>query len=241
MATDRPITLLSQIRRWVRRAAVAAAGLALLYAGFLLLGFVPVNRGYSAPPRDNCVRIYVRSNEVHTDLVLPVVCDEVAADWRLLFPLRDFWGNVKEPEFVAFGWGNRDFYVNTPTWAEFRLSTACRALFWPSETVLHVEYLDGVTPGDQMRPILLTREQYRELADFVAASVGETNASGQALTVTEFSYGRSDRFYSGAGRYHCFNTCNQWTGRGLKRAGVPTGLWTPLKPQVLYWLPAVED
>src|SRR5262245_52697674 len=137
-------------RIWLACGAVVAAGLAIFYAGFLLLGFVPVNRGYGQPPADDCVRIFVRSNEVHTDLVLPVVCDEIDADWRRVFPLADFWGNVREPKFVAIGWGNREFYVNTPTWAQFKLSSAAGALLWPSETVLHVEYLDSVLPGERM-------------------------------------------------------------------------------------------
>jgi uncharacterized protein (TIGR02117 family) len=227
-------------RRWPARAAMLTAVLALFYAGFLLLGFVPVNRGYVAPAKDG-VRIFVRSNEVHTDLVLPVVCEGEDVDWRRTFPLTDYWGNVREPKYVAIGWGNREFYVNTPTWAEFKVTSACGALFWPSETVLHVEYLNDVAPGERMRPVLLTREQYARLAAFVNSSVGMSHESGAACTATEISYGRRDRFYVASGRYHLFNTCNQWTGRGLKTAGVPTGIWTPLKPQVLYWLPAVAE
>jgi uncharacterized protein (TIGR02117 family) len=227
----------SMVRVWLARGAVVAAALALVYAGFLLLGFVPVNRGYVQPKADDCVRIFVRSNEVHTDLVLPVVCDEIDADWRRVFPLADFWRNVREPEYVAIGWGNREFYVNTPTWAQFKLSSAAGALLWPGETVLHVEYLDDARPGARMRPVLLTREQYRRLAEFVAASVGQSDESGAATAATEISYGPRDRFYVASGRYHAFNTCNQWTGRGLAAAGVPTGIWTPLVPQVVYWLP----
>src|SRR5688572_7884011 len=112
-------------RRWAARIAATVAALVLFYGGFLALGFVPVNNDYTPPPDDDCVRIFVRSNDVHTDLVLPVVCEELDIDWRRSFPLSDFWGNVNDPRYVALGWGNRDFYLNTPTWAQFRLSTAC--------------------------------------------------------------------------------------------------------------------
>jgi uncharacterized protein (TIGR02117 family) len=227
--------------RWLERAALGAAALLLFHAVLLLLGFVPVNRAYVPPPAQDCVRIFVRCNEVHTDLVLPVVCEEADVDWRRTFPLGDYWGNVRKPKYVAIGWGNREFYVNTPTWKQFKLSSACGALFWPSETVLHVEYLNDVAPGEHMQPVLLTREQYGRLAAFVKSSVGESHESGAACTATEISYGRRDRFYVAGGRYHLFNTCNQWTGRGLKTAGVPTGMWTPLKQQVLYWLPEVAN
>jgi hypothetical protein len=70
--------------------------------------------------------------------------------------------------------------------------------------------------------------------------VGGTDERGYASLASDSSYGSTDRFYTATGRYHCFNTCNQWTGRGLARAGVPVGIWTPLKPQVLCWLPACD-
>lgn len=228
-------------KSWFARVALTTAALAFFYAGFLGLGYLPVNWSFVPPPPEDCVRIFVRSNEVHTDLVLPVVCDRPDVDWRRSFPLRDFWGNVREPQYVAVGWGNREFYVNTPTWAQFKITSACGALFWPSDTVLHVEYLGDVSPGESMRSVRLTREQYRRLAAFVEASIGEKHESGAAHTASETSYGPRDRFYIARGRYHCFNTCNQWTGRGLRTAGVPTGIWTPLKSQVLIWLPLASE
>jgi len=214
---------------------LSGAALLAFYLGFLALGFVPINGG-SKPPAADYVVIFVRSNEVHTDLVLPVG-SAGGVDWRLLFPPEQFHANVTGAKFVAFGWGNRKFYIDTPTWAEFRLSTACGALFWPSEPVLHVEYLPDAAPGEWLREVRLTREQYQRLAEFVRSTVGGIDRQSRAVLASDISYGTTDRFYTATGRYHCFNTCNQWTGRGLARAGVSVGIWTPLKPQVLCWLP----
>ena len=131
--------------------------------------------------------------------------------------------------------------MNTPTWSDFRLSTAAGALFWPSESVLHVEYLDGAAEGPWFREVRLTRQQYQQITAFVRASAGSVDERGSAELATDRGYSSSDRFYAATGRYHCFNTCNQWTGRGLAHAGVPVGIWTPLKPQVLFWLPAAGE
>ena len=224
-------------RRWPRLLAAAAAPF-VFYALFLALGFVPRNRGYQTPTADAVV-IFVRSNEVHTDVVLPVT-SETGVDWRQLFPPQHFRRDVRAAKYVAVGWGNREFYVNTPTWAEFRVSTAVGALFWPSESVLHVEYLADAAEGQWFREVRLSREQYQQLAAFVRSSAGSVDERGCVKTASDRSYTSSDRFYCAAGRYHCFNTCNQWTGRGLAKAGVPVGIWTPLQPQVLYWLPQVR-
>ena len=225
------------LRRCFRQAILTAGCGLAFYGCFLLLGFVPLNWPASPPPADDCVTIFVRSNEIHTDLVLPVACDDPAIDWRGRFPPQHFARDVRQDRFVAVGWGNRAFYVETPTWADFNLSKAAAALFWPSDTVLHVEYLYDAAAGDDFHEVRLTREQYADLARFVESSIATPAGDGAAEPATTITYGTSDRFYVATGRYHLFNTCNQWTGRGLASAGVPVGIWTPLKPHVLCWLP----
>lgn len=239
-STPTAVTPWLRIRRWLKRAALAIASLIGIYAAFLLLGFVPINRGYQPPPAFDRVRILIRSNEIHTDLVMPTVHDELAIDWRKRFPPGDFTGSVDRSPYIAVGWGSRRFYVETPTWADFKVQRAAGALFWPSESVLHVEYVPEPVPSQSLHEVFITRQQYRELVRFVETSVGACDERGCAAIASEVTYGPTDRFYDSAGRYHCFNTCNQWTGRGLARAGVPVGMWTPLKPQVLCWLPATS-
>jgi uncharacterized protein (TIGR02117 family) len=235
---------LSPLRRsarcWLKRLATAIGCLILLYLGFVLSGFVPVNRGGDIPTADDRVRLFVRSNEIHTDIVMPVHHERLGIDWRETFPPEHFWGDVRSANYVAVGWGDRGFFVETPRWSDLKLSTALYALFWPSEAVLHVEYLAEPVPGERMHEVYVSSDQYARLVEFMQASIGARDNRGAAVTATDVTYGTWDRFYVASSRYHAFNTCNQWTGRGLKRAGVPVGIWTPLKQQVLLWLPEVE-
>jgi uncharacterized protein (TIGR02117 family) len=224
------------LRKWRWRFGVLAAGVVLLYAGFLLLGFVPVNRNYKVPPSGDRVMLFVRSNEIHTDIVMPIVHEPTGIDWRKLFAPEDCLGDVSGAEYVAAGWGNRGFFIEIERWADLKVSTLLKAIF-PSESVLHVEYLDQSLVGGEMRKIVVSHQDYLKLAEFVKSSVGRIDKRGFAQLATETSYNDSDRFYMASGSYHAFNTCNQWTGRGLKLAGVPIGIWTPLKQQVLFWLP----
>lgn len=225
----------STYQRWRRRFLQSLAALFVFYCGFLLAGYIPVNGDFTPPAGDDSVRIFIRSNEIHTDLVLPASDRATEIDWRELFPPRHFRGDVSTAKFVAVGWGNRAFFVDTPRWADAKLSTALGAVF-PSETVLHVEYLSDAAPGAYFRELRISSEQYQRLADFVRQSVGELDEQGQAVLATDVSYHQQDRFYVATGAYHAFNNCNQWTGRGLQIAGVPTGIWTPLKSQVSCWL-----
>ena len=78
----------------------------LYFAAALVLGAVPANVAFYEPPEG--VTIFVRSNGVHTWIVMPKVNADM--DWRLYaLPshLRDpRWGNA---DHVAIGYGNRDF------------------------------------------------------------------------------------------------------------------------------------
>lgn len=230
--TEKPTTY----QRWRRRFAQSVVASCLFYGGFLLGGYLPVNLSFTVPSDDDSVRLFIRSNEIHTDLLLPTSDAATQIDWRELFPPTHFRSDVSQARYVAIGWGNRGFYVDTPRWSDAKLSTALGAVF-PSETVLHVEYLGDVAAGPYFRELHVSREQYRQLAEFIRESVGERDEQGNAVLATKSSYFPYDRFYVASGSYHAFNNCNQWTGRGLQRAGVTTGAWTPLKSQVYCWLP----
>lgn len=209
-----------------------------LYILFVLTGFIPINVDYVPPPVDDRVRIFIRTNEIHTDFVVPVNDEATGIDWRPLFPADRFTKrDVTRDKYVAIGWGAQKFFIETPTWGDLTLYNFCRAMFWPSPSVMHVEYMPNPQPGPNMREVWITRENYRVLSEHLRSSCGEKDESGAVQTITELTYGKSDRFFASDGTYHLFNTCNQWTGRGLAKIGVPTGLWTPLKEHVLWRLP----
>ena len=74
---------------WRRRLRRLAGGMLAVICGYgicVLLGLIPVNRGF-APTADG-VTIHVFSGPVHSDLILPVANDTI--DWRELFPANDF-------------------------------------------------------------------------------------------------------------------------------------------------------
>lgn len=208
-------------------ASRAVAGLVLLVLGYvaaaLVGGSVPTNAAWRPPARG--VTIWVERNGIHTGLVMPKTAAGV--DWRRQVPAAD----LADPryggwDYVAIGWGEKDFYLGTPTWREFRPGTALRAVLGSDATLMHVEHVPG--PAPDARRIVLTPAQYRRLAAAVAASFrpGGRHYPG---------YGASDLFYDARGRYDAIRTCNGWTGTVLAQAGVRVGWWTPLPVTVTGW------
>lgn len=169
------------------------------------------------------VRIYVADNGAHTDLILPAAAfRDVARPEHLIDPRHG-----AEP-YLAFGWGNRDFYLHTAQWSDLNPWRTAKALAGVGSTVLHVAHVPEPHAGGSVRAVVLDKEEYRRLVEYVR----RTFAAGPVVR----GYGARDAFYSAKGGYSAINTCNEWTGRGLRRAGVRMGVWTPLPWGVMLWL-----
>jgi uncharacterized protein (TIGR02117 family) len=224
-------TIRTKTGRWLGGALLGALMLVLLYgAAGLLGGAIPVNAGWRPPASG--VTVYVETNGVHTDLVVPVVAAGV--DWRdLVRP-----GDIADPRYAAYdhlaiGWGEARFYLETPTWADVRPGTVLRAALGSDRTLVHVEHLPAPAIGPDVRPIVLRAAEYRRLAAFIRASFAQAPRGARPEIFR--GYGDFDAFYSGSGRYDALMTCNAWTGAALRAAGVRVGAWTPFAGTVMEW------
>ncbi len=204
----------------------------LYFGAAFALGLVPINRNFK--DSDSGTTIYLVSNAVHVDFVLPVRSKSV--DWSELFPYQDFTQVDADHPYLFVGWGERAFYIETPTWDKVRLSTVARAMLWPTPAVLHVEYARRAPRIDEhTRRVVLSESQYKRLARQICESV-QTTSDGQLKRISGKGYRDTDNFYEGTGSYHAFNTCNMWTNRLLKETGVTTALWSPFTVGILYHL-----
>lgn len=214
-------------------AALAVVALPLTYfAAALFFGIVPANVAWREPEQG--VTIFLRTNGVHTWIVMPKVSAEM--DWRPYAPgghLED--SRHGRASHVAIGYGNREFYLNTPTWGDLSPRTAALALFGSGPTLLHVEH-DHLPRADELtRPVRISRDQYRRLADYIRNRF-RLDREGQTIPLIGRGYNRWDMFYEAQGGYSFVMTCNEWTGRALRYSGVRTGLWTPLAQSIMWRL-----
>ena len=204
----RRATPLARAHRW------ALALPALLAAALLLGTLVPQNPGWREPAAG--ILIHVEASPVHSWLVLPVAA--AGHDWRRVLPLA-----TDAPAHIALSWGERDFFLSTPRWADLDLLVALRALAGGSGSLVHVAPVHGPPAG---RPPRLSGAAYRRLVAHVEAGL----AGGAPLP----GHQGDDLFLPARGRYAPWRTCNQWTRDALAAAGVRVGIWTPL-PQGLMW------
>jgi uncharacterized protein (TIGR02117 family) len=211
-----------------RSIAIAGSlgGILLIYpAAGLVGGMVPSNAGWSPPERG--VTLYIESNGVHTGIVMPKVAAGV--DWRDVFPARD----LADPRYGRFdhlsvGWGERDFYLGTPTWSDLKLTTVLAAAVGSNRTLVHVDHVPRPTAGGAVRRLVVRPAEYRRLAAYVRASLVP---GGDRLP----GYYRYDIFYPARGHYDAVHTCNAWVGDALRFAGIRVGAWTPFPATVMRW------
>ena len=227
-----------------RRGAVRIAG-ALLAAPFALaaLFFLTAWIGSSVPRNadwtqaEDGIVIMIETNGVHTGIVMPVVSE--VKDWREIFPSA---GMPREdgriPTHIAIGWGEKEVFLNTPTWGDLKASTALRIAFRGGEGLMRVGHYVWPQPSEYHRPMVLRPTEYRILASEIEAALPPLAEGQTRFSHTSFETGA--RNYDALGRYTLSNTCNQWVGDTLAKAGMKIGYWTPLSGGVMKWVPKPE-
>lgn len=160
--------------------------------------------------------IYLSTNGVHLDIIIP----KVSLDSTILSGLR----HHENDQFFAFGWGDENFYINTPTWNDLTFSNAMGALFLNSSTLMHVtRHQNSKT---DWTAIDISLSELKKLTLYLQSSF-KTEANGDKIWLPNQGYGNNDDFYRANGNYSCLNTCNSWVNSGFKTSGLKACLWTP--------------
>lgn len=232
--TDQPEEKAAQYRSriWLMRFMKAIGVAGLLYTLIVLAGLIPVNNDFQPDP--DGVLVYVTSNAVHADVIVPV--SNSVIDWRREFPDGSFSGPTFSATHVAFGWGDKGFFIETPTWNDLKVLTAVNALLIPSDSCMHVVFARADSYDQDKRSVMISEDQYRNLVEFIKGSF-ETDKTGQRILIPDSAYGNRDAFFESCGRYHALNTCNSWAGRSLRAAGVRVPLLTPIPKSPMLYLP----
>ena len=131
--------------------------------------------------------------------------------------------NNLEFDFVTIGWGDKGFFLDTPTWAELKVSTALNAAFLPSTTAMHVKYSGEPKVSETRKKVYLNRKAYLKMVKYIKKSFHTKN--NEVELIGGKGYSNDDNFYEANKSYHMFRTCNRWTNRALKEANIKTGVF----------------
>lgn len=180
----------------------------------LLLAAITVNKNDVSP--EDTFTVYLNTNGVHLDIIINK--NDINPD--LLKSLY-----IQENEnYLSFGWGDENFYINTPTWGDLTLKNAFSAMFLKSASLMHLTRYTQIE--NDWTPVTLNADELHKLNAFIFETF-KLDEKGNTIILPGFSYTLTDDFYQAKGSYSCFNTCNSWVNRGFKRSGLKACLWTP--------------
>lgn len=186
----------------------------LLLGALLLLLACSGKPGAVLPPAEEApVRaypIFVVGHGWHTGIIVPgPVLNEALAE------LSRHFGT---PDYYEIGWGDTGFYQAQ----DITVALALQALFWSRGAVLHLVAFSGKAQhyfeGEPLYATCLSAQELGALQRYLISSFSR-NGTGPVVPLRPGLYGES-AFYTATGRYHLFNTCNTWTAKALRSAGL---------------------
>jgi uncharacterized protein (TIGR02117 family) len=212
-----------QVKKILRIAAKTLLGVVCFLLLYLGLGWLGGQITIGKEPGNEDVAIYIKTNGVHTDIVVPARTPQ--ADWTREFKYANTGLHDTTWNYLGLGWGDKGFYLQTPTWADLKFSVAFKATFGLSPSALHATYYRQMVENKTCRKIWLSKEQYDHLVQYILSSL-QKGPDGHSIYIkTNANYSISDAFYEGTGRYNLFYTCNSWANNALRACGQKHCLW----------------
>ena len=208
---------IKKIVKWII-AIILIPGVYLLVS--LILTYIPINNEEENSEKNKSV--YLNSNGVHLNIILP----KSQLDSKLLDGLKHF----KNDKYFSFGWGDKNFYLNTPNWSDLSFTIACKALFLKSSTLIHLTRYS--TSKEDWVEIKVNQNQLDKINQYIYKTFYFDSLNKKVL-LNNKAYSYNDDFYEAKGSYSCFKTSNSWVNAGLKESDIKACLWTPFDFRLL--------
>lgn len=180
------------------------------------------------------VVVYLMQSGVHTDFLVPVKNEII--DWSEVFPRKNTKLNDTNTRLVAIGWGDKNFYMNTPEWSDLTVKTAVYCMTGLGTAAIHATYYYEVPNDKPTIKLYLSVKQYKRLIKYIKKTLIFSNTDvaiyikpKNPKVVTD-----NDAYYEANMRYNVFHTCNTWVNNGLKASHKRACLWTPTSSGIFY-------
>lgn len=188
----------------------------------LILSYIPISE--TSGETSKVKHIFLTTNGVHLDIVMPK--EYMSSELQKDLITR------QSNRYFAFGWGEENFYINTPTWGDLTFSTAFTAAFLDNKTLIHVTRYNS--KREKWIKVPITEIQLKKLNTFLIETFTYSENGKKMRIPTKGYTSNRDDFYRARGKYAFYKTCNSWVNTGLKQSDLKGSLWTPFDFGVLH-------
>lgn len=203
--------------RFLKKTLKLIFGVLLIPIGYLLVSLlltsITVNKNQQNFNLDKT--IFLNTNGIHLDIIIPV--SEI--DEELIRGLK-----IKDEKYLSFGWGDENFYLNTPTWNDLTFKNAFNAMFLNSNTLIHLTKYSKKT--SEWTIVNLNEKQLSKLNNYILNTF-KLDDNGNKIILENKGYTFNDDFYKAKGSYSIIKTCNSWANSALKTSDLKSCYWTP--------------
>jgi uncharacterized protein (TIGR02117 family) len=181
--------------------------------------------------QQNCnYKICLHDTGIHTNFIVPVKNN--IFDWNEHLNIQNVGKDeVNSYEYLIFGWGDRDFMINVPTFADFNLALTLKALFLPTPSTIYIQGYQEIPTNLTIKCIEIDGNNYLKLMNLIENTF-KLNSKREKIRIANGHYNNAG-FYDAKGSYTVFRNCNDWVGEGLDRANVNTPLWSGLSSGIM--------
>jgi uncharacterized protein (TIGR02117 family) len=194
-----------------------------IFCWLLLAWLLPYLKVGTPTTSEKNITLFIKTNGVHVEIIMPK--NSSIINWNEFIDEKLFPDVDSSFDHLSVGWGDKGFYLNTPTWGDLKASTAVNAIFGLGGTAMHVSY-QKISNDPEIKKLNISNEEYLSLVNYIKSSFEMKNDSIQLIKHP--LYGNHDNYFEAKGKYSLFKTCNVWAGNALKAANVRIGVWTPL-------------
>ncbi|MBI5540899.1 MAG: TIGR02117 family protein [Bacteroidia bacterium] len=221
------------LKKIIKIISIFILSLILLPALYMLIAYIFSHIQIEAKKESGkTISVYILTNGVHTDIVMPIKNDQY--DWSKEIKFEYTKKKDSLMQFIAIGWGDKGFYLETPTWADLKFTTAFNAAFGLSNSAIHATFYKKIEESESCIKINISKKQYFNLIKYILRSL-KKDKNGHFINIkTNANYGDNDAFYEAYGSYSLLHTCNTWTNISLVSCGQKACMWTPFDKGIFY-------
>lgn len=180
------------------------------------------------------VKICAANIGIHSDIIVPIKND--IFDWQQFLSLAN---NGREDStnyrYLSFGWGDRDFYMQSPTQLKQILTLGFQALFFSDASVIRVQLYQTLPRNMEIKCVGISKSNYLNLIQFIKNSFRLDNSGVIKLNYNSINV----KFYAAKAQYSILQNSNNWTAAGLQKAQVNTPIWAGLSTAIMLHLNSI--
>jgi uncharacterized protein (TIGR02117 family) len=198
----------------------------------LLIGALIPQKSKRSPASCD-IKICAINFGIHSEIIVPV--QNKTFDWRQHLSLNQI-GAEKNADYnyLAFGWGEREFYMNPPREIDAKIFAGIKALFLPNPSVIRVEGYKNLPQNYEIECFGVSKKGYLNLNKFIKDTF-ELNRQDEKNRLP-YNLHQNVSYYEAKGTYSILRNCNSWTAEGLRKADVTTPVWAGLSTAIMLHL-----